>query len=685
MAKSQIIVEEFRNVVTGVENGKERLSDAKLGLTNALTKYEIDHELGNQVQNAIDWADTELPGLRRRLSLAEALENSNPEWPAGTVEIDESKISKVSPEEAKQNGEEAAQALLDSPGEITPELAAEIEANMNDPYFAAGFANSASPEQLAAALDTVDAFVEGTYLPQDLRDRMVTAIGTTMGTATRNTGDLAMPQDYADQWSAAITAKAQMEGGDAPQNQAQYLALLMSQGVYSRPFLNQVGDDLYEYEAEGENGAVWGPKSANMDEVMDTNGRPVVDVMATFMVSLSNNPLAAQDFFTQGGTEEMEINGQKVQVNSRLQYLTQERHWGDADASNGGDLGLALEAATTTYRDAEETGADSAVIASQTIALLGEETRTNDGWKMYHGMRGSIANILGAYGPDVMRIAMNGDRDTNFSEWVTDPETQHYGDGAPYGAAFDPALVTELLNTYGEDGNEEHLNTVLTGIAAASQMRFGDALQDALDDGTPPPSPVAMLQGGEVPELNGAIQESATAVGWVLNAAYDGALSEEEAEAKAAEIRSQIFGAVTSLPGVGPATEGWKFVYDQATTLMGDQLGKTDATASDDFGTLSATERDNLEQMILNQMLANGYFDEQYITEANGGPDGTRYAGPPPEALVPGSDPPQFDFSSDAYQEWKREKPPLSQFLESNLFGPYERALEDGFPLGGGG
>src|SRR5690625_91919 len=57
-----------------------------------------------------------------------------------------------------------------------------------------------------------------------------------------------------------------------------------------------------------------------------------------------------------------------------------------------------------------------------------------------------------------------------------------------------------------------------------------------------------------------------------------------------------------------------------------------------EYAELSADQRRNLEWMIINQMLASGYWDE-YIDEANGSADGTCYQGPPDAAIVPGSDP----------------------------------------------
>jgi hypothetical protein len=192
-----------------------------------------------------------------------------------------------------------------------------------------------------------------------------------------------------------------------------------------------------------------------------------------------------------------------------------------------------------------------------------------------------------------------------------------------------------------------------------------------------------MLTGLNVPRIQTSADEMATALGWVINSAYDGALSEEELEQKRAEAMSQVFGAITAVPGVGPTAEWSKFAFDQITTEIGDKIGQTDPTASGDYSELSAEQKLLLEQMIINQMLASGYWDDAYIDEANGGADGDRYQPPPTEAIVPGSDPPRFDFESDAYRDWHRSTFPLGDFLNANIYPPFEEMLTGGLGLPG--
>jgi hypothetical protein len=421
---------------------------------------------------------------------------------------------------------------------------------------------------------------------------------------------------------------------------------------------------------------------------------PRIDVMASLMKALEHNPEAARNFFSDPGgpTVTIEVDGEDVEVSERMKYLIVDRTWSHmTDPTNGGNLGGALEAATTAVRDQTTEGRTSAELASEMFLIIGGATGddasgglfglgSNDGWQMWDGMRESVADIAGNYAPDLMRIARTGDAD-DLSSLHTSPEEEFFGEGAPYGAALDPEAMQAVLGALAED--DEHIERVLAGVGAATHLRMSQAFHDALGDGGNPPAPVAMLLGQNIPEVTTATNESAGGLAWVLNAAYHGRLSDEELEKKQAEARAALFDTVTSLPGVGPAGEWSKFVFDQASSQIKDQIGKVDTTASEDYSQLSADEKANLERMVLNQILAQGYLDQEYFDQANGGPDSDRYQPPPPGAVLDGN-PPRFDFDSEEYQQWYRDRFPYDEFLNSNVFPDFTENLNAGVPLGGG-
>ncbi len=598
----------------------------------------------------------------------------------------------------EDDGRQAAEHLLASRGDVSPDLAAEIARQMNNPYFAHGFAADLDPQRLSSLLTTYDNLQTN---DPDLsaqertrrQDALVTALGTMIGTATRGTGELALPAGFATRWSSAMTATTWMEDADgsAMPGQAQRLALLMEQGVWGTDFLSSVGADLYDYERSHDGDPVWQPK-LGATYVTGPDGLPRVDVMVSLMEALSHNPEASQRFFEGGGTGTLEVGGHRVQVSERMRYLIQDRGWdGMTDPTNGGNLGDALKAATTELRGRDEAGRTSAELASQMFAVIGDRTGdgqadgflgmgSHQGWKMWEGMRQDVADITAEYAADLMRIGRTGHSDAFDGGFVVEDDDTYFGAGAPYGARIDRELMQRLLGTLGE--NDGQMDTVLAGVAAATHQRLGFALHTSVDDGSSPPAPVAVLLGGNIPAISAATNEGAMALGWVLNGGYRGRLDQEDFERKQAEARQALFDTFTSLPGVGPAGEWSKFAFDQVKDHVSETIGETHPTASGDYSHMSGTEKEGLQHLVLNQMLAEGYFDQSYVDEANGGPGGSRYAAPPAGAVDQGP-PPAFRFDDPSFDEWHRLRYPMDDFLNSNVYVPFNESMNEGLALGG--
>ena len=490
-----------------------------------------------------------------------------------------------------------------------------------------------------------------------------------------------------------MTATTWMEDADgtAMPGQAQRLGLLMEQGVWGTGFLTAVGTDLYDYERAHDGHPVWQPKLGSA-YVTGPDGLSRVDVMASLMKALSHNPEASQQFFEGGSTGTLEVGGHEVRVSERMRYLIQDRGWdGMTDPTNGGNLGDALKAATTELRERDEAGRTSAELASQMFALIGDRTGdgqadgflgmgSHQGWKMWDGMRQDVADIASEYAADLLRIGRTEHSDAFDGSFVVEDNDKYFGAGAPYGAQIDQELMQKVLGTLGE--NDAQLDTVLAGVAAATHQRLGFALHTSVDDGSTPPAPVAVLLGGNIPAISAATNEGAMALGWVLNAGYRGRLGKEDFEKKQAEARQALFDTFTSLPGVGPAGEWSKFAFDQVKDHVSETIGETHPTASGDYSQLSGTEKEGLQHMVLNQMLAEGYFDQRYVDEANGGPDGSRYAAPPAAAVDQGP-PPSFRFDDPSFDEWHRLKYPMDDFLNGNVYVPFNESMNQGLALGG--
>ena len=594
-------------------------------------------------------------------------------------------------------GKQAAEQLMNSNGDISPALIAQIQEQSGNPYFADGLASNLDPEQLNSVLALYDERLteSGDYSPDEIAQRnnaALQAIGTAIGTATQGEGDLALPPDFETKWVKAITEPGMYESdASAPPNQAQRLGLLMEFGTWGTGFLAGVSSDLYEYERSKGGDPVWSPKSGP-EKIFGPDGKPRIDVMASVMKALGNNPEASQLFFSGGPTTTIDLDGTKVTVSERMKYLVQDRTWSVmTDGTNGGNLGAALEAATAELRNDGDTGRTSAELASQLFTVVADKVGdgsdnpgpfNDDGWQMWQGAKPALADIVASYSTDLFRIGRPGSNADDLNS-VIDPENDLYLQGMPYGAAMSRAQMAKVLGTLAiDDDGDKNMDKVLAGLAVASKLRMSRAFQDSLHDGGDPSTPAALFQGQNIPRIVTASNESAATLGWVLNTAYSAALDKEDVDKKNAEMASKVFDAFTAIPGVGPTGEWAKFAFDQTTSMISDKIGDSDAAAQGKYNELGPAQESKLEQNLLDEMLGQGYFDDKYFDEANGGQGSTRYPKPPAGAIDDGP-PAHFNFDSDAYQKWLREGFPLDAMLNTNVYTPFEKGLTAGHDLAG--
>ncbi|NEA31524.1 DUF6571 family protein [Streptomyces sp. SID13031] len=670
-----------------------------------------------KITQAAGWVNDQIPGLRRRLALAQQIE-AQTQGPQATVSIDEALLSNIPPDQAQADGVEAARKLKESDGKLDPALIAQITKYQNDPYFAAGFAKNMTPTELSDAL--LEASRERDQILRNPTANMnkdfeawkvnyqalVSGMGTTIGTATRNTGELALPADYAKNYAAAIT-----EGGSGPGDgdpvkygQASALTMLMRYGQYSTPFLDTVSSTVYDYEREhGKDHPVWEPRSYyepnhTFAGAYMPDGGIMPDPLANIMEALSHNPQASQNFFDVGNknakTSEVEINGQKFQVNDRMKYLLQDRTW---KYDNGDGLGNALQSATTTWRDRSENGRISAVIASQTFALLGQKAGdgksdgglfgigSHEGWKPSDGMRDSLAEMLASYSPDLVRVAGpdGGKADPLGGSWTAEAGVL-FPPGGPFGAVMDNKLIAKLMGVVGED--QKNLTIVSTGVMAAGQLMYSYALSEAIKKD--PNAAVNMIQGGDKsPLINGAAKQLSNTFGFIMTNGFQGDSKDQAFEKKRAENISKALGVALKLPMIPvPAGKWTGLLLDQAKTAAFDAIAKGPSQdAKNLYNSAAGDAQDSLTKLTLNNLLVSGYFDPKHYAAANQ-PGSDKYVPPPMEALKKGPDgkplnPPEFDFTSDAYINWgERGGQAPYDWIQENVVGPYRSK----FPLFGG-
>jgi len=338
------------------------------------------------VDRVVTWAEDELVGLRRRLALARSIEASEPGIQS-TVTIDEDDLPATTPEEAVENAEQVAAALTEDPENIPDDIVELLQEGASDPYFAAALANALPPGELAEFLRTRESMGIGYRAAGMASDEealawaaqqraLQEALGETYGLATMGEGDLALPSEWHEDWSSAITS----EDFDDRTNPS-HLTLLMRHGVWSSDVIYNTYVDLEMRDWNGDvnHNTVSGPEywlelvgsSSSYEGASipnDYGGYDMAfDPMESLMLAMAINPDAAVAFFAMPGADvaTLEVGGQERQINMYLHDMLFNREWqgDDADA-----LVAAIEAAVVP-RDGGST--DSALVAADLQVVMG--------------------------------------------------------------------------------------------------------------------------------------------------------------------------------------------------------------------------------------------------------------------------------------------------------------------------
>lgn len=714
-AMASIDIPAMSSLVSAADGASSELPYDQWGFSSILSQAGLDTSPSSGIGKVADWLNGAIPGLKRRLALAQAIEAQKP-GQTTTVQIDESLISNVPPSQAQADGQAAAKQLRDANGKVDPKLLAEIQKYQNDPYFAAGFATELTPSDLSQIVQAesnqkpgASGSYYGTNYAADLKNwqnsygSLLSAMGTTVATATRNTGSLALPSGYGQQWVDTITEDIPQNGGHARYGQAAALSLLLRYGSYGTDFLNTVSSGVYNYETKTNQDGMWHNRSwadNTFEGVYAPDGSQLSDPMASIMTGLSHNADAAQQFFSQGGTVNVKINGKDVPVNARMKYLIEDRTWSpDKGSDNGDGLGAALQTAATWYRDNSPQGKVSASIAGQTFALIGSYTGhgksdgglfgigSHQGWEMWDGMRTHVANMVASYAPDLIRIA--GVANPSPTDWngtwvVSDPDNSLFPPNGPASAWMDPALMQKLLGTLGQD--PKNLDIVNAGVAASGRIMLDYAAQRGI--AIDPNAAAHIIAGSQgVPALTGASGALAYALNFTISAGYQGDKSNQEFQKQRAENISKVLGIVLSVPSLDiPEGHEWTgFLIDQIKDQALDKIGEgPDQNAQDTYNDTSADYQTKLQELTLDSLLRNGYFSDANYKLANSpaapneyvSPFDKKYAGQDPPAVTRDADGNlTFNFGSQAFRDWQQDGQAVNTWLQGNVTGPFRSNL----------
>lgn len=196
-----IDVEAMTRLVAAIERAGEQLAGLQDEMRTILSGVHLDPAETARFEQVAEWIREVLPGLRRRLAMAQDLlggggVSTQPDQrPVPRPYVgDESQITTRPPHESSDAGRVTAQQIGVGGQDTTRQLVAELRENRHDPYYAREFAHTADPETLVQAVVVAGDGEQASELAE------LTA--ATVATAARGTGELAPPAGYEEQWAA---------------------------------------------------------------------------------------------------------------------------------------------------------------------------------------------------------------------------------------------------------------------------------------------------------------------------------------------------------------------------------------------------------------------------------------------------------------------------------------------------
>ncbi|MEZ7127636.1 DUF6571 family protein [Nonomuraea sp. AD125B] len=397
---------------TGAQVDKA-LSTVRLSMPGPGAARDIAHQIG-----------TKVPELQRRLDLMlaaqkVALSRSQALW------ADESQWVSDTPAAGAATADRLAAALRTAmkKGAIDAKTLADLQKHQNDPYFAIAFATQLSPRELKQLLTSLyrrNTTVLGAD-PEAIAelDKLSAALSTTLATASRGAGSLKLPKGYVDQL---------LEHLDTPET-AFALNKLLRTGRFDDTFLRELATKVYDYERKQPPGSLYWHNLTPATQPANDLPAAYKDPLAAVAAALAHNPRAAQDFLTDPQRKP-------------LDYLMRERTWYEATDT---DLGHALEAATTTFRDHDlppggSRGYKSALIASWTLHFWTNPSVQSN----LRNTRQSVGNILSSYMSDLNRLSSQRVSQQPGVTSASDPDP-HIKGVQPYGAMLDRKGVMDVM------------------------------------------------------------------------------------------------------------------------------------------------------------------------------------------------------------------------------------------------
>ncbi|WP_053207474.1 hypothetical protein [Jiangella muralis] len=194
-----IDVEAMTRLVAAMERAGEQIVALQDEMRTILFGVHLETNDTTRFNQVSEWIQEVLPGLRRRLAMAQDLlgedvstqpDHGRPVTPRPYVG-DETQVSTKPIEESYEAARGAAHRFgIPGDHDTTRELVADLQTNRHDPYYASELVRSTDPETLVRAVVAAG------------DDELTQLTAATVATAGRGTGELAPPAGYEEQWAA---------------------------------------------------------------------------------------------------------------------------------------------------------------------------------------------------------------------------------------------------------------------------------------------------------------------------------------------------------------------------------------------------------------------------------------------------------------------------------------------------
>ncbi|MFI6710092.1 hypothetical protein ACIBF7_26890 [Nonomuraea sp. NPDC050478] len=438
------------------------MESSELEIRRALQQFDLDTSHLTAFREAANWISAKRPELRRR---TETITAEKADWAAPgqavnrMVAFDEGLYSKT----FNDPDVYAATSHLTADGKIGDPALTAFEKRAQDPEFATKLMHALGPETYLALMR--EAISQG----DDKGKRLQAALSKALGAASPRLGD---------GWRDGLTA-------DLDEREEYFaLARALKHGMFDHDFLLNVARKVDSASRTEQNSWFAGQQVRRpLPEAFHQS------VMKEVFEALGRHPKAAQEFF--------------VYDPSALRFYVMEKPLKDGGVA----LGLALEAATMTYRDHAGTALDpsrgylSAKLASDLVHLQHERLKGDKNPKSLVAA-GSIGRILAAYIPDVTRVAATPGPEPSGVYRQDNPNLPGRED---WGARFNKTELRAVMQeAFKEDKNA-------FGVVTAAETAWGNHL---LDHGA---GQLAGKRGAEIFET--ASYQVGAAFGLITNAA----------------------------------------------------------------------------------------------------------------------------------------------------------------------